>query len=130
MHLRDLKPTGDYVMVLDDDDVLTDDTVIEQLAQICAERRPQVAIMQMDLCGRVLPDEWPPRHDHIAVSCWAVANHVWQAHALDFGARYAGDYDFISAVLGCAAKHDVWHTSIVVARADRIGHGAPYGVAA
>lgn len=123
VHLRDLKPSGEYVMILDDDDWLYDDSVIAQLAAICLEQRPEVVVMQMELCGRVLPDEWPPRQDHIAVSCWAVTRAVWRAHVRDFGDRYAGDYGFFRAVLDCPNGHRVYRTSIMAARADRVSHG-------
>lgn len=117
---------GRYVMVLDDDDRLTDPALIENLRGIVAVHNPDVIVTRMDHGPRgVLPglEEWEalPARGRIGCSAVIVRADVWRAHAHHFGAAYDGDYDFIHALLSGGAT--IYWFDRVVSAVGRIGYG-------
>ncbi len=94
---------GDYVFVLDDDDVLTLPTFVAGLKQIAILNAPDVIMVRMDHgAGRILPSaRWgkSPRVGEIGCSAFVVRRDVWQAHAHAWlPGEYISDFKFISAV--------------------------------
>lgn len=96
---------GDYIFLLDDDDMCTCPTLVADLKRIVAEHDPDVIMVKMDHGKAVLPDErsWgdEPVYGQIGVSAYIVRREVWQAHA---GALvpgwYGSDYSLINSIFG------------------------------
>ena len=94
---------GDYVWILDDDDLCTLPTFIAGLKQIAVLNAPDVVFVRMDHdYGRILPSAgWgkSPKVSEIGVSAYVVRREVWQAHA---GAwtpgKYTSDFEFIDSI--------------------------------
>ncbi len=102
-HAPDL--VGDWIWILDDDDMCTCPTLVADLKRIVAEHDPDVIMVRMDHGPTVLPDarSWgdEPIHGQIGVSAYIVRRSVWQAHA---GALvpgwYGSDYSLINSIFG------------------------------
>ena len=123
-------PSGEYVFILDDDDYLIDPDFVSVLRAFVAEHNsPDIVFVQMDVCGRILP-EWSEglRMGDIAVSCFVLCRNVWIEHRGDFRAQYAGDFHFINAVYRCARQHTEARLNRVVSRVDRVSSGKPEAI--
>jgi hypothetical protein len=116
--------TGEYVMLLDDDDYLIDDSFVWDLAQFVEERRPQVVMVKMEMeDGRILPIwEVKPYLGGVAISNHITRRDVFREHVKDFGNAYEGDASYITAVWNCGHPFD-W-LDRVVAKVGRVSHGA------
>lgn len=91
-------PTGEYVMVLSDDNVLVDDTFAEELERVAeSEGMPDVIVFRGQIESSLQPLVWrdEPQLFRIDLSCFAVRRDVWVRHAMDWGHSYTGDFDFI-----------------------------------
>ena len=94
---------GDYVWLLDDDDLCILPTFVAGLREIAVLNAPDVVFVRMDHGGgRILPSaRWgkSPRLSEIGVSAFVVRRAVWQAHA---GAwtpgEYISDFKFIHSI--------------------------------
>lgn len=98
-HLERL--TGEYVYVLQDDDVLAGPDVVERLrAFVRVKRAPGVVIVRNRKRDSVYPTYWGerPRRNHIDLGNYVIRQDVFAQHVTDFGQRYDGDFDFIDAV--------------------------------
>jgi hypothetical protein len=92
-------PTGEYVMVLSDDNVLVDADFAKYLEELVREHKPDVVVFQGQIGTTLQPAWWgEPRETMIDLSCFAVRRDLWVAYADRWGARYEGDYDFIRAL--------------------------------
>lgn len=120
---------GDYIWLLDDDDVCIRETLVEDLQAIADEHDPDVIMMRMDHGPRgVLPDigYWgePPVHGHIGCSAYVVRREIWQAHAWAWSPGvYHSDFAFIKAIFESGARV-YWH-DVVASRVQQIGLGQP-----
>lgn len=110
------EPVGEWVWILDDDDVCVHDGLTADVQRI-ADSNPatQLIMVRMDHGSElgVLPDDgvWgkAPVHGRIGCSAYIVRCDVWQRHKAAFASgHYASDYDFICSVW---AEHPVtvWH---------------------
>ncbi len=93
---------GDYVLILGDDDVLADHSVVGQLYAI-AERAsfPDVIIVSTEKAehGRLPYDaEGPPICGRIDLGCVVTRRDVWLQHVGDYGAIYEGDFRHLDAM--------------------------------
>lgn len=117
---------GDYIWLLDDDDVCIHPTLFAELRVIAEAHSPDVIFVRMDHGERgVLPNEcWgcEPKHGDIGCSAYVVRRQVWQAHAKHFGAHYAGDFDFIRAIWN--SKPTIFWHDVIASRVQRISRGA------
>lgn len=94
---------GDYIWILDDDDLCILPAFVAGLKAIAVLNAPDVMFVRMDHGGgRILPSaRWgkAPRVGEIGVSAYVVRREVWQAHA---GAwtpgRYTSDFEFINSI--------------------------------
>lgn len=91
---------GQYVYVLQDDDVLDDDEVVARLREVVAQQNlPAVVICRNRKWDRVYPlaERWRlrPFVGAIDLGSYIVRRDVFARHANDFGKRYTGDADFI-----------------------------------
>jgi hypothetical protein len=117
---------GDWVWILDDDDVCIYDGLVKDVARIASEQpATQVIMVRMDHGAwlGVLPDAvvWgnEPAHGHMGVSSYIVRRDVWKRHKAAFlSARYQSDYDFIA---------DVWQEQPVIVWHDVIASRCPEG---
>ncbi len=118
---------GNYVYMLQDDDVLSDAEVVADFKAFVGRRWPEVVICQILIGKRALPPEtaWgvAPRLGKIDLGCYFVRADVWKRHARDFGPRYEGDYDFIAALWREGYRFDWWERIVAVKQA--IGSGRP-----
>lgn len=119
---------GDYVWVLDDDDLCTRPTLVEEIAGIVANYAPDVIMLRMDHGPLgVLPNDehWqrPPERGQIGVSAYVVRRELWQRHADAWQPTYASDFDFIAAVLE-DTPHVIWH-DVIASKVQRISRGEP-----
>lgn len=97
--------TGEYIWILDDDDMCICRTLVADLKRIAAEHDPDVIMLRMDHGTRVLPDDatWgdAPVCGRIGCSAYVVRREVWQAHA---GAMvpgwYGSDFSLINSIFG------------------------------
>jgi glycosyltransferase involved in cell wall biosynthesis len=119
---------GDYVWVLDDDDLCTRPTLVAELQSIVANYAPDVIMLRMDHGPLgVLPDDsyWQaaPERGQIGISAFVVRRALWQRHADAWLPNYDSDYDFIAEVLE-DTEHVIWH-DVIASRVQRISHGEP-----
>jgi hypothetical protein len=96
------KPTGDYVMVLSDDNILNDGQFACDLERMVYEldEKPDVVVWKGVTGSTVQPASWggEPVETMIDLSCFAVRRELWQEYADRWGHRYEGDFDFIHAL--------------------------------
>lgn len=118
---------GDYIWILDDDDECILPTLVAEVRRIVGREHPDVIMLKMDHGPMgVLPSRtWGvmPTEGDIGCSAYIVRRDVWQTHASSYTARYAGDFDFISAILASGARAH-WH-DVVASRIQRRSIGAP-----
>jgi hypothetical protein len=124
--------TGEYIWLLDDDDVCVRQTLVQELKEIARDHNPDVIMLRMDHGPRgILPDAntWGrrPVKGKIGCSAYVVKREVWQAHS---GAwlpgEYSSDFNFINAVF--ASEPIIhWH-DVIASRVQQIGLGKPEGL--
>lgn len=128
------KLTGEYIWLLDDDDLCVYPALVADLKAIVAVASvaahvPDVVMVRMDHGERgVLPPDrfWglPPRQAAIGCSAYIVRRAVWQAHAGALApGHYASDFDFIEAIW--QSRPRVYWWDIVASRVQRISYGRP-----
>ena len=125
--LRTAEPTGDYVMVLDDDDLLSDHNAIVEMKEAAAER-PDLVIFK---CHHgplgVLPDslvwERRPLKGHIGSCSFISRLDIWQDNIHRFGVDEGGDYAYLHA-LWAIRPRVVW-LDRQLAAVQRISKGQP-----
>lgn len=120
---------GDYIWILDDDDVCIHPTLVAELHQFAVLESPDVVMVRMDhgdygiLPG---PKHWGKRPVRTGIGCSAyiVERHVWQWHAAMFeSGKYDADFDFIDAIWESKPRV-IWH-DVIASRVQRISRGAP-----
>lgn len=130
-NLRTVEPVGFYVWVLDDDDECVRPALVQELKAIWEIVQADVVVVRMDHGVElgVLPDQahWreAPAEGHIGASALIVRREVWRTHRESWGERYAGDFDFIDAVMHDPALTIFWHD--VVASRTQAGRNAGRG---
>lgn len=97
---------GEYIWILDDDDMCTCPTLVADLKSIWLSHGPDVIMLKMDHSGgRVLPDAetWGdgPVCSRIGCSAFVVKRELWQAHASAMvPGWYGSDFSFINSIFG------------------------------
>lgn len=118
---------GEYVLILDDDDLIVDMGLIANLKHLTADR-PGVVMVRWDHGERgILPyanyiGAIPPR-GAVGGGSPIVRADLFRALAHTWGASYDGDYDYVTAVL-TSGQPVVWHDKVVCA-VQRISLGRP-----
>ena len=120
---------GEYIWVLDDDDLCMRPTLVAELRTLVAGW-PGVVMVRMDHGpSGILPNRlaWGDCQNltvgGVGVSAPIVRADLWQAHAWAYGEHYAGDFDFLAALLATQPTV-VWH-DVVASRVQRISAGEP-----
>ena len=127
--LAQFDPYGEYVLVLDDDDMLVDRRLVLDLQRIVMTcGNPPAVIVRMDHgpLGVLPPDNlWmeEPVQGRIGASAIITQRDVWMRHRAAWaGGRYESDFDFIHSVWAEHADHIVWH-DVVASKVQRISKG-------
>lgn len=108
---------GEYIWILDDDDVCACNTLVEDAMRIVAERDPDVIIVRGEWMDRgLVPDDehWgrPPMFGKVGMSNFVIRRHVWQEHAKALAVDVGADYHFIRDVF--AGDHNIyWHDVVM-----------------
>lgn len=117
---------GDYVYVLQDDDVLKDPLVIEDFYKEVYESQPPVVIARNYKGKRLLPDkgywEREPKQNHIDLGGFIIRDDVFYENRVNFGRRYEGDFDFIHSLWG---KYPFFWWDRAISFSQQIGRGKP-----
>lgn len=121
---------GDYIWILDDDDMCVRKTLVGELKQIAEQRNADVIMIKMNHMIRgILPDDdaWgkPPQCGRIGCSAYVVRRDVFKRHADAFkSAGYASDFDFISSIFEDDKVSIFWH-DVIASQVQRISLGLP-----
>ena len=120
--LANAEPVGDYVLVLDDDDIISEPKAIEYLKEATADN-PEIVIFKGDLeVLGILPSVavWGkrPLKGQIAGCNFITRRDVWEKHVASYGADEAGDYEYIKAL---------WWDKPAVVWLDRLLTATPNG---
>lgn len=119
---------GNFVFILDDDDMLIRPTFVADLQDIAVAENPDVIMLRMDHGPLgILPNKhWGkrPHQGDIGCSAYVVRREIWQAHAHAMqSGHYASDFDFISSIFD--ADLNIYWFDVVASRVQKISHGAP-----
>jgi len=101
---------GQYVMILDDDDKLINNTLIEDLEKIIDAEKSDMVIWRghVDGLGNLPPDNlWmkEPLCGKIASFCFAIKKQLWDEHISEFEKDIrVGDYIFIKSIFKNSRK--------------------------
>lgn len=123
------KLVGEYIWILDDDDLCIRNTLVAELKAIVARDDPDLIMLRMDHGAYgILPpnDLWraEPERGQIGMSAFVAKRELWQmcAHVLIPG-RYDGDFD-MALELYDRAECVYWH-DVVASRIQWVGVGRP-----
>lgn len=99
-NLATVEAVGDYVWVLDDDDLCCRPTLVAELKEIEERIQPDVIMVKAYHAKfGTLPSmaNWTSRPvlGNIGTSCYIVRREMWNAHRDAWIARYDGDFWFI-----------------------------------
>lgn len=126
--LATAQPRGDYVMILDDDDMLATETAIETMKEATVDN-PDIVVFRADH-GKlgVLPSPavyWheEPISGRIGSCDFIVRRRLWKRHIAAFGTPACGDYHFLKS-LWATNPTVVWIRDVLAA-VQRISRGAP-----
>ena len=122
-----VEPVGEYVMVLDDDDMLANVRAIEEM-KAATLARPDMLIFKASHDGLgVLPSPaiWGkrPLKGHIGSCDFISRRDIWEKYIHRFGVDEGGDYAYLHAVW--MNRPEVVWLDEVLASVQRISHGAP-----
>jgi len=130
LRLRSYAPrlVGEYVWLLDDDDLCIRPSLVAELKAIATKHDPDVIMLKMDHGPRgIQPDDghWKrrPTIGHIGCSGYAVRRRVWRLHAAAWNERYQADGEFIQRIYDAGAAV-YWH-DVIASRVQRISLGRP-----
>lgn len=124
--------SGDYIWILDDDDMATRITLVAELKQIAEAHNPDVIMVKMNHQERgILPSyTWQsyPIIGDIGVSAYIVRREIWQQYAGEFArGDYSNDYYFIAALFDNPSLKFFWH-DVIASQVQWIGMGRPEAV--
>lgn len=130
-NMRDYAPQlqGDYIWILDDDDMCIRPSLIEELKEIVDDYGPGVIMLKMDhgQWGIKPSHSWEkqPELGDIGCSAYVVNSYIWQHHAeLAWKeTRYQSDFDFITSIF--QGGYDTRWWDIVASRVQRVSLGRP-----
>lgn len=121
------KVHGRYVLMLDDDDLLTEYNLVADLKRI-TKWNPELVICRFD-CGEfgILPtvENWEktPELGGVGTSCLITRVDIWKDYIWSFESPRAGDFNFVST-LWPNLKDVVWF-DLIIGRVQKNGYGNP-----
>lgn len=104
------KVKGDYVFMLDDDNVLITDDFVTDLKEIVKIHSPEMIFIRNLIDGVLYPSSryvWGKDKliiNHIDTANVVVKKELWQKHIINFLQRKAGDFFFIDSVFRTKPK--------------------------
>lgn len=113
-NLAAFEATGDYVWVLDDDDLCTRPTLVAELKAIAEREYPDVIMVRAyhGLWGTLPRDEnWqrPPVKGNVGWSCYIVRGQVWNAHREFIPVMAGADYYLLEHLWNAPGLRWYWH---------------------
>lgn len=104
--LREFAPsfTGDYIWLIDDDDIIINETIVADLEQIAEEFKPDVIMILVKHPsgeGRLPPSElWMrrPEINQISMSNFITRRDIYQANAEAFKEQLCADFNFVNSI--------------------------------
>ena len=113
------KVTGDYVFILDDDDVITTSNFVTEMKEIAkTQNYPDIIFIRMLINGHPRPTTdicWGQKElvrKHIGSSCFIMKNKLWQDHIHNFlPIPTTGDFEFIFKAFRHSKSH-YWHDRV------------------
>jgi hypothetical protein len=118
--------SGQYVTLMADDDELEHPAAVEQLQALAQKHdHPDVLIVQSTKgdFGSLPYEQWgPPVLGRIDLGSVVTRRDVWLEHLQDYGQRYEGDFDHVSAMWGAGRKFV--YTGLPFVRGG-VGRGVP-----
>ena len=105
-----------YVMVIDDDDIIIDSDFVKIFKEIVDNNNPEIVFFKGIVFGCGIPPlnlwEKCPVQDQISGSCFAVRLDIWEKYVHKYGKERRGDYSFISECYKNTKNH-FWLDRIV-----------------
>lgn len=126
--LATARPGGEYVLVLDDDNRITDTRMIEALKEAAIDR-PALVFFKSDHSPTfgTMPHDvvWgkEPKRGHVDSANFITRRDWWERHIEAFGVRLEGDYEFLAAMW--KEKPDVAWLDRQMIAVQRISKGKP-----
>ncbi|HZX09938.1 MAG TPA: hypothetical protein VFG01_03235 [Acidobacteriota bacterium] len=130
--MKKVRPiNAQYVMVLDDDDMLIDRDFVKTIKKETETNKPEIIFFKGIINERWTypkPNIWgkAPKFALIASFCFAVRRDIWMANIHEFGkptmAGVGGDFSFISACYKRTKNH-LWLDRIVAKTQKKQGRG-------
>ena len=122
------EPVGDYILMLDDDDMLTR-TDATLLLKAATAGDPDIVMCKFD-CGPwgILPtrEMWTikyPKLTHVGTPCFITRRDVWYENIEAFGAPTAGDFSFLWSLW--PELESISWLDVVIGKIQQIGQGKP-----
>jgi hypothetical protein len=103
--LQNTECEGEYIWIFDDDDIITDPTLIEKVKAVAHQNYdvenpgPEVIFVQSMWKPGIVHPDWPIRFGHISNINYIVRRDVWYKYRKEYAARSGGDGEFIVAVM-------------------------------
>lgn len=109
-------PDAQYVMVIDDDDMIIDSDFVKIFKEIIDNNNPEIVFFKGTVFGREIPPlnlwEKRPVCNQITGSCFAIKLDIWEKYVHKYGKERCGDYSFISECYKNTRNH-FWLDRIV-----------------
>lgn len=117
---------GEYVFMLDDDDLFTSDEFVGDMKKIVAEHSPGLIFVRMLINEELYPTPvvWKKERlhqNHIGTSNVVVRNDLWQKHIERFSDSQIGDFLFINSVF--MEKPKIYWQDRLYSKTTRVSHG-------
>jgi hypothetical protein len=119
---------GEYVFMLDDDDIFTSDEFVGDMKGIVAEHSPGLIFVRMLINEELYPTSvvWKRERlhqNHVGTSNVVVRNDLWQKYIERFSDSQVGDFLFINSVF--MEKPKIYWQDKLYSKTTRISHGQP-----
>ena len=122
------EPQGDYILMLDDDDMLARNDAV-MLLRAAAASGPELIMHGFRYVeGIILPTEgvrenkWPTI-TQVGTSCFTTRRDIWYDNIEHFGIPTAGDYNFLYKTW--PSLDSIEWLDEIIGEVQRVSHGAP-----
>ena len=124
------KVKGDYVFMLDDDDVLVSDQFIGDMKEIVDKYNPDIIFVRMLINDELYPTEmnWKKSKfykNHIGISNIVVKNEIWQKYIHNFSAIQTGDFEFINSIFISLSSTSMYWQDKIYSKTTKVSKGEP-----
>jgi len=103
---------GNYLQIIDDDDMICDKTYVEKLSEfIVAQGYPDWVMVRTKIRNKQYPIpfgiKWLPKHATIPSFSVIISKKLWDTHRQAWDAKNSGDWQFVKS-LWAAGERPVW----------------------